>query len=338
MAMSGESDTITTSRLESSPSNPAVRQPIRRVFVVLNTSAGGNATTDIQAAIDEIFTEFGLNYEVYETTNAGDIPKLSRRAIEQGHDLLVAAGGDGTIAAVADALIGTSIPLGVIPAGTANVLARELGLPLDPRAACRVIAEQAATRTIDAMRIGNRHFLFQVGIGIDALMIRDTNRIHKQRFGRLAYLFTAFTRLLGFQPRRFLIETDGKRHKRRASQVLIANGGVFGMPPYVWGPNIRLDDERLDVCVVHARTLFDYLGLFWDLFLGRTHANRNMRYYHAEHSIRIATRKHLPVQADGELIGHTPIHVVLVPHAVTFIVRATRDADLLERVGAFLDF
>ena len=263
---------------------------------------------------------------------------MARKAIERGHELLVAAGGDGTISAVADALIGTTIPLGVIPAGTANVLARELGLPLDARDACRVIAERAHTRRIDAMRVGKRHYLFQVGIGIDSLMIRDTQRLQKQRFGRLAYLWTACTRLLGFQPRRFLIETDGKRRKRRASQVVVANGGVFGMPPYVWGPNIRLDDQRLDVCVVHARTLFDYLGLFWDLFLGRTHANRNMRYYHAEHSILIATRKHLPVQADGELIGHTPIRVVLVPQAVTLIVRAPREADFLERVGAFFDF
>ena len=130
------------------------------------------------------------------------------------------------------------------------------------------------------MKVGGKHYFTQVGVGIDALMIRDTKREHKRRFGRLAYLWTALTRLLGFQPRRFLIEVDDRQERRRASQVVVANSGTLGQPPFRWGPDIRPDDGRLDVCIVRARTLLDYLSLAWHVVRGQHGRDPNMRYLH----------------------------------------------------------
>src|SRR5205807_1616439 len=157
----------------------------------------------------------------------------------------------------------------------ANVLARELGIPVGLEPACRLLAGAHETKRIDAMRVGDRIFFTQIGVGVDALMIRDTKREHKRRFGRVAYLWMAFTRLIGFQPQRFLLEVDGQRSRRRASQVVLANVGTLGQSPFRWGPDIRPDDGRLDVCIVRARTALDYLRLAWNVMWGQHQRDRN---------------------------------------------------------------
>jgi diacylglycerol kinase family enzyme len=172
------------------------------------------------------------------------------------------------------------------------------------------------------MQVGDKYFVLQIGIGIDSLMIRDTDRQAKRRFGRAAYLWTAFTRLIGNQPERFTIVVDGQRSRPRASQVLIANGGVLGVPPLRWGPHIRPDDGRIDVCIISARTALDYLGLAWHTLTGQQHRDRNVRYLTAERSIVVSADHALPVQADGEIIGETPLQVQVVADALRVVVPA----------------
>jgi diacylglycerol kinase family enzyme len=197
-----------------------------------------------------------------------------------------------------------------------------LGIPLDLTGACALLDSQANTTSVDAMKVGDQYFVLQIGIGIDSLMIRDTDRQSKRRFGRAAYMWTAFTRLFGYQPTRFTILADGKRMRPRASQVLIANGGVLGIPPFRWGPNIRPDDGKIDVCIVSARTALDYLGLIWHTILGQQRRDRNVRYLTAERSIVISADQPLPIQADGEIIGDTPIQIEVIPDALKVIVPA----------------
>ena len=220
---------------------------------------------------------------------------------------MIAAGGDGTVSAVADALAGSGTPMGILPMGTANVLARELEIPLDVDAAARLLVDDHDVVAIDAMRVGGRHYLTQVGVGLDALMIRDTPTEQKRRFGKLAYLWSAAKHLVGFQPRRFTLEIDGKTIKRSASQVVVANVGTLGQPPFRWGPDIRVDDGTLDVFVSKARTLLHYLRLAWHVVTRQHKADPNVRYYQARRSVAIATRRPVPVQADGEVIGETPV-------------------------------
>ena len=174
------------------------------------------------------------------------------------------------------------------------------------------------------MKVGEKHYFTQVGVGIDAMMIRDTKREDKRRFGRIAYIWTALTRLLGFQPRRFLIRADDRQERRRASQIVIANSGILGQPPFRWGPDIEPDDGRLDVCIVRAQTLLDYLALAWHVVRGQHRQSSNVRYLNARREIVIETRRPLPVQADGEIIGETPVQVQLVAAAVRVIVPETR--------------
>ena len=239
--------------------------------------------------------------------------------------MIVAAGGDGTVSAVAKGLVRTQTPLGIIPLGTANVLARELGIPVELEGACQLLAGAHGVTSIDAMQVGEKYYFTQVGVGIDAMMIRDTKREDKRRFGRIAYIWTAMTRLLGFQPRRFRIAADDQQERRRASQIVIANSGILGQPPFRWGPEIEPDDGRLDVCIVRARTLLDYLSLAWHVVRGQQRQSPNVRYLGAQRRIVIETDRPLPVQADGEIIGETPVQVQVVPAAVRVIVPESRD-------------
>lgn len=293
---------------------------VSRVFVVLNPVAGSCTVEDVHSALERHFVAEVWIYEVYETTGKERIVDVVRGALQRGCDMVVAAGGDGTVSDVAEALVHTDIPLGIIAVGTGNVLAHELGIPLDLEGACALLAGEHATTSIDAMQVGDQFFLLQIGVGIDSLMIRDTEREQKRRFGRAAYLWTAFTRLIGYQPRRFTIVVDGQRLRPRAAQVLIANGGVLGIPPFRWGPGIRPDDGRIDVCILSARTAVDYLGLAWHLLTDQQKRDRNARYLSATRSVVLSADRPLPVQADGEIIGETPVQVQVVPRAVRIVV------------------
>ena len=295
---------------------------VSRVFVVLNPVAGRSTADLVLAALEQHFVPDTWVYEVYQTTGQEQLADVVRDALARGCDMVVAVGGDGTVSDVAEALVHTGVPLGVVPLGTANMLALELAIPLNLEGACTLLAGPHTTTSIDAMQVGEKFFVLQIGIGIDALMIRDTEREQKRRFGRAAYIWTAFTRLIGFQPRRFTIVADGRRIRPRASQVLIANGGVLGIPPFRWGPNIRPNDGRIDVCIVNARTLLDYLGVAWHLLTGQQKRDRRVRYLTATRSIAVSADQPLPVQADGEIIGETPVLVHVVPDAVRVIVPA----------------
>jgi len=301
----------------------AVVQAQARIFVVLNPMAGSSNAADIRQALQQQLGE-QIQTEIYETTGdeGEDIVAIVRAELANNPSVVVAAGGDGTISDVAEALIGTDTRLGIIPVGTANVFARELGIPLDLEGACALLDGEPHTTSVDAMKVGEQYYVLQIGIGIDSLMIRDTDRQAKRRFGRAAYMWTAFTRLIGYQPMRFTIVADGKRLRPRASQVLIANGGVLGAPPFRWGPNIRPDDGKIDVCIVSARTALDYMGLIWHTILGQQRRDRNVRYLTAERSIAISADHPLPIQADGEIIGDTPIQIQVIPNALRVIVPA----------------
>lgn len=291
-----------------------------REFVILNPAAGGCSAEEVQRVLERHFSCADGSCRVHRTTGAENLEELAREAAREGCEVVIAAGGDGTVSAVAGGLVGTKVPLGILPLGTGNVLARELGIPLGLEEACVLIAGPHRETAIDALRIETRHFFTQVGIGIDALMIRDTSKAQKKRFGRLAYLWTAATRLWGSRPRRFVIRLPGQPDLRsHASQVLVANSKTLGQKPFTWGPDIRLDDGRANVCVVKARTLWHYLKLALAVARGRHRENPHVVYLVADREIEIASSKPMPVQADGEIVGETPVRVEVVPRALRII-------------------
>lgn len=289
-------------------------------FVVLNPKSGRCDAVYARNLLERHLSVAGMVYRVHEPSHDDPLIDRVREAVAGGCDLVVAAGGDGTISAVADALAGTETPLGIVPLGTANVLAGELGIPVDLEDACRLLAGDHDLTRIDAMEVAGKHYVTQVGVGLDAVMIRDTLGEHKRRFGRLAYIWTAATRLIGFQRRKFTLTVDGVVTRPSAMQVLVANCGTLGHRPFRWGPDIRPDDARLDVCVIRTRTVVDFVTLSWHFICGQHRRSPKVHYLAATRSVTIATTKPMPVQADGEIVGQTPVTVRVVPGAIRIIV------------------
>jgi YegS/Rv2252/BmrU family lipid kinase len=293
----------------------------RSVYVVLNPVGGSSDPDAVRAALEQ-HQQAEQQYEVYETTGADDedICELVRSAVASGCDLVVAVGGDGTVSEVAEALAESEVPLAVIPTGTGNVFAREMAIPLDLNGACALALGVFATRAVDAMRINGKLYVLDVSVGVGALMTRDTTREAKRRWGNLAYLWTASKTMLGFQPQRFMLVIDGTRYRLYASHIVLANGGLVGMEPFRYGDDVVPDDGVLDLCVVNGRTVADYVGVFWHTLTRQQKRSRKLRFYKVRRSISINSRRALPVQADGEIIGTTPILVELVPGAVRVVV------------------
>ncbi len=292
-------------------------------YVVFNPVAGTVDPDSAYRRIGEHLDAAGWTYEIYQTTGDESVPAIVREALSQKeYDLLVAAGGDGTVSAVAGGLINSDVPMGLLPTGSGNALARELQIPLQIQGALDLLTGEHARRTIDGMQVGDHYFFLSVSVGLSSLVMKETGREQKRNFGWLAYIWTGLRKLLGHQPGHFWVTIDGKTEHWNAAEVNVANSGAIGMPAFQWGPDIRIDDGRLDVCVVRARNLLDYLRVAGSIVVGRQRPTPHIHCKQAEESVDVQGDRAFPIQADGEIIGHTEVRVELLPQALTMIVPA----------------
>jgi diacylglycerol kinase family enzyme/membrane-associated phospholipid phosphatase len=300
-----------------------------QVLVILNPESTRYEPQELRAALDRSFVAAGRGYRVFEVPQGGDARQAIRREVEralgQGVERVVAVGGDGTVSMAGEALAraagsdGTAL-LGIIPAGTANVLAGELGVPGSLEAAASAVAEDATTLTLDAIQVGDRFCFTQVGVGPDALMIRDTSHRSQARHGRWAYMAT-FLKRFRRPARRYRLLLDGTPLRAHAWQIVVANAGSLGAPPFTWGPGIDPTDGVMDVCVLDVRRARDYAKLLWRYLLGRHRRDASTRYFRVRDSVVIASDRPELVQGDGEILGKTPVTVTLRPHVLRVLVR-----------------
>lgn len=295
----------------------------RRAFIVLNPVAGTLSAQAIQAIIERHFSLHNWTFELHQTQPGENIAQVVSRALVQNFSLVVAAGGDGTVSSVADAMVHTGIPLGILPLGTTNTLAQELGLPLNVEAACAILTGEHAVMCLDGMQVGEEVFLLHISMDLFAVTIEKTERQAKRRFGRIAYLWTALIQWLGYQPCRFNLVIDGRRRRIRAASIFITNIAAVGMHPLYWGPHIRPDDGKLDICIIRAHTVLDYLRVIRYALLGQQQRNPRIKYLTAQCTVEVSTNRLLPVQGDGEIIGQQSISVKFVPQAIHLIVPAS---------------
>jgi diacylglycerol kinase (ATP) len=287
-----------------------------KTFVVLNPVAGERHPARIREGLERYFS----NYQVYETTGEEHIPAIVRKALNQQFKLVIAAGGDGTVSGVAGGLVYTDVPLGIIPTGTGNMLARGLGIPLDVKGALELLTDVHRIRDIDGMQIESDLFVLNISIGVSSAAMGGTDRQSKRRFGLAAYIWTILKQLLGFQPHRFSLVIDDRPLQVRAMEILIANGALPRMTDLPLGSDVAPDDGRLDLFILLARTALDYLKVAGNLLLGRQGRDATIRHLRAQRDLVIDANRTLPVQADGDVIGQTPVHVRVVNNAVKVIV------------------
>lgn len=290
-----------------------------KALVILKPPVGNNGRQAVIDALHRRFDAVPIKYEVYETRDGDRLADTVRGRLRDGCDLVVAAGGDGTVSAVGDGLVGSSVPLGIVPIGTGNLIARELDLPDDTDAAVELITCMPRVRRIDAMRMGDRIYLLSIGVGISASVIGGTTSENKGRFGSLAYFATALFKIASTRPRYLVVEVDGAPHSYRAIETSVMNCGLLAKQFYPSGSDIQIDDGHLGVWILSMKTTRDYLRYAIGVARGRN-GSPDAHFISAEKSVGIRCSVPLPVQADGDIIGTTPIDVTVLPGALKVLV------------------
>lgn len=267
----------------------------------------------------------GIRCDVVFTERPGHATEI---VLDQsaGYDAVFTLGGDGTAMEAAGALAGTMRPLGVLAGGTGNLLARALGIPLDPRRAVSALLTGEELH-IDLGRIVTsnppRHFAVAAGVGIDAAMVAETPSWLKRRLGVLAYTITATRAALRAVLRQEFfhvrLTVDGETFEAAAAAVMIANFGAVLSDRITFGPGIRYDDGVLDACLYSPKSLQDAIRIMWRL-LRRNFASDEAMIYRSGRRIRIETQPPRLSQADGELLGMTPLEIEVEPRAARLLV------------------
>jgi diacylglycerol kinase (ATP) len=298
---------------------------MRRACVILCPTAG--TAVSVETLREHLRPLLDAHWEVRVDVSGapGGTKALALKAVREGFDLVVAAGGDGTVSEALQALVGTQVALGVLPLGTGNVWAREVGIPLDLPGAVRVLLA-GRVRRVDVGRAGQRYFLLMAGIGFDAAVTRQLDAHSKRRLGRVAYLVAGVAVAFSFLGHRVLLNVDGVRRSCRALLIVIGNSRLYGGDVNVT-VEARIDDGLLDVCVFKGAGLPAVAWHIVWVLLGRHVHDPGVDYFRARR-LTVVGDSPLPVQVDGDSIGETPMAFAVRARSLNVLVPADMRPDL----------
>ncbi len=309
----------------------------RRVAIVYNPAAGPREMWREIEGVARKWEGYGWSVLLRATERPGMATDLAHEAALEGFEWVVAAGGDGTVNEVANGLIGLPAALGVLPVGTGNVWARQLGLPVYPivhplriQVAAQLL-EASRVHVIDVGRANGRYFLLWAGIGLDAQVAQhmEPRTRNAKRLGALAYLAAAVMIAKDFPAMRATVTVDGRRRvKGRTLMVLVANVPLYGGLVRI-APQAMLDDGFLNICVFRGMGLPWAIRHFFNVFGGRHLQDPAVKFF-AGRRVVVETRPIVPVQVDGEPIGYTPMVFEVVPRALRILVPPTAPASLFQ--------
>ena len=270
-----------------------------KILVILNPAARGERAKDLRHKIAAL----SHHVLVRSTSSPGDARGLAARAVTQGYGTIVAAGGDGTINEVVNGLAGTSAALGLLPIGTVNVFATELGLPSGDLNQCWQIICDGHTRAIDLPSANGKHFVQLAGIGLDAQAVKETSVAFKRSFGPLSYLISA-AQIASRPPPHLVIESKGAE-TTEGSFVLIGNGRLYG-GPFPFFKRALIDDGLLDVVVFKRIGYLDIIRYLQEVIFSSSISMPELEYFQTKR-LRVSSEDDVPVEVDGELIGTCPV-------------------------------
>ncbi|MEX1247083.1 MAG: diacylglycerol kinase family protein [Anaerolineales bacterium] len=294
-----------------------VQHKATEILVVHNPQANAARVENLRRLLDTYFA--GRGVELIECSRT-DLAARLKPWLDGGVELIIAAGGDGTVSDIASALPADGPPIGILPMGTGDVLARELGIPLDLEQAAALLAGRHAVRQLDVLRVAGRAYLLSVGVGLGARAMQQTSATRKKLFGKSSYMVSMFLNFFAMQPRQYEVKLDGLPHRIRASDMMAANCGTLGYRALRWWPEVQPDDGRMDLCYLEANTGFYYLWVIFNFLARRHYRNQRLNHIPAQKTISIEGPAGLPVQGDGDWIGETPVEIHLEPGALKVAV------------------
>jgi YegS/Rv2252/BmrU family lipid kinase len=287
--------------------------PMSRAAVVVNPTKMDDDEV-FRKSVRQIMDDHGWDEPLWLETTPDDPGRgQAESAVSAGVDLVLACGGDGTVTACAEGVTGTGVPLAIIPMGTGNLLARNVGVPMGMDEALAV-ALGGVQQPIDAGRVNGTLFVVMAGLGLDAQMLNDTSDPLKKRLGWFAYAISA-VRHLGDRPMRVTVSADGGRRRRmRASALVVGNvGWLRGGLPLL--PDARPDDGMLDVVVLTAGGLTGWLAVAAGIVLRHSAHGRIYRVQFTK--LQVTLDREQTWELDGEVMESTrQLTVVAQPGAL----------------------
>lgn len=295
---------------------------MKHIHLVINPGAG--QPQPVLHQINSVFYEAGVDWSVSVTTAQRDATTLTRAAVENGAELVVAYGGDGTVNEVVRGLLDTGIPLGLLHGGTGNALAHELGIPAAMAEAAALLIGEHDRRRLDVGRVTPDSapdtpgtFILRSSIGLQNRILEEATPERKQQFGNFAYLMAGLRSLSKGEPQQFRLTVDGETFTAEGVSCLIANSAtVGGAASFVFAPDVDPTDGMLDLFVLDTR-LESVVAMMNSSLGANLEAYPNHR---RGREIRVEMDAPATVTLDGESFAETPVQIDVLPGAVEVIV------------------
>jgi YegS/Rv2252/BmrU family lipid kinase len=282
--------------------------------VIYNPAAGRGKTAPLRGQAEQ---RLGAAWEWRPTERAGHAVELARQAASEGVPVVAAFGGDGTVGDVARGILGSNAALGIIPMGTGNDVARNLGLPLDLNVACNTLIA-GKTRRVDMGVINGTPFLNNAGLGFEARAMQVMNTSIRFVRGKPAFTLAILKMFPSFQPFRMTVSKDGGPDETLSAMMLsVLNGTMYGAGMKAC-PDAVMDDGELDVLVIKALPKPRLLALFPKVIAGQHVGHPAVQLFRAK-LLRVACDPPQPLNVDGDVQGESPVEITVRPGALAVI-------------------
>jgi diacylglycerol kinase (ATP) len=291
-----------------------------RACIIANPLSGGGHHRHALEQAADILRSQGWQVALRFTDAPGAARRLAQEAVLAQDDIVIAAGGDGTVNETIQALASTRTALGVLPLGTVNVWAREIGLPLGAREAALALLN-GQRRRIDLGVANGRYFLLMAGVGFDAEVARAIERHPLKRWGLLAYSLVTLQLSINYRGTRVRLLLDGRQRRTRVLMVIVGNTQLYA-GAFHFTAQALCDDGLLDVCIVRGQDYFSRLRVLFNALRRRPRLGSRVIYERCK-ELRIDGGQRLPIQVDGEPTGAIPLECHIAPAALHVIVPTT---------------
>ena len=288
-----------------------------RILIIYNPISGRRRKPLLDGVVGRL-TAAGCTVDVSCTGKRGDAERMAAEASPDRYDVIAVAGGDGTINEVLNGMTKTSLPLGLIPMGTANVLAAEIGLPVTADAIAQTLLT-GKRQPIDVGIAGTRRFVMMAGVGFDADVVQGIIPGLKRAVGKGAYVWQSLVEILRYRPQRFRLTLDGIEYS--AASAVFANGHFYA-GRFTCAPEASLTDGKLHVCLFKTSGRLSVIRYGNALMLGTLHKRRDIEIIPATR-IRVDGEDGSPVHGDGDILAVTPLDIGIEPGGVELIVPET---------------
>lgn len=287
---------------------------MNNIIVILNPAARGQRAQRLRASVEALTGDTVL----HSTSRSGHAEALAREAAAKGFERIVAAGGDGTVNEVVNGIAGSGATLGLLPLGTMNVFATELGLPASDLTKCWQIIQDNETRLVDLPSANGKHFVQLAGVGLDAQVVQETSSAFKRSFGPLSYIVSA-AQIAAREPPLLRIESEHALTEE-GSFVLVGNGRLYG-GPFPFFKQAVIDDGLLDVLVFKRLNYLQMIRYLQDVIFSSQITSPEVEYFQTP-TLRVSSEDAVPVEIDGELIGNCPVEFTIKRHGLRVLAPA----------------